>query len=125
MSRAIPEWVGKTDDSAVPPRVKLRLFDKVCGFCQGPCGRWLGTGDKPFHADHIKALINGGENRESNLQILCDWCHADKTVADVAVKSATYKTRARHLGIRAARSSFQTNRNGQFKKRMDGTVVRR
>lgn len=124
MSRATAEWIGKNDDSAVPPRVKLRLFDKVHGFCQGPCGRYVGDG-KPFHADHIVALINGGENRESNLQILCDWCHADKTKIDVAEKSATYKRRAKHLGIRKARSSFATNKTGLFKKKMDGTVVRR
>jgi 5-methylcytosine-specific restriction protein A len=97
--RSVPEWIGRTPDSAIPPRVRMRVFDRVYGFCQGPCGRFLGDG-KASHADHVVALINGGENRESNLQLLCDWCHKDKTARDVAEKSETYEKRKRHLGIK-------------------------
>jgi len=34
--------------------------------------------------DHIKALINGGDDTFDNLQGLCKLCHVDKTKADIA-----------------------------------------
>lgn len=96
MSRAVMEWIGPTPNSAVPPRVKLRLWEKCGGICQGPCGIKIRDG---WEADHTIALINGGQNREANLQILCIDCHAEKTGADVSEKSKTYRMRAKHLGI--------------------------
>lgn len=33
--------------------------------------------------DHIKALINGGEDSMSNLQLLCSKCHKEKTKEDL------------------------------------------
>ena len=33
MSRAVPEWIGKTPDTKVPPRVRLRVFEKHDGTC--------------------------------------------------------------------------------------------
>ncbi len=76
--------------------------------------------------DHIKALVNDGENRENNIQLLCEICHLHKTREDVAMKTATYRVRSKHLGIkRKKRSSFQTNKTGPFRKKMDGTVERR
>ena len=122
MSRSTAEWIGKTDDTAIPPRVRLRTYDKANGCCE-VCGRKLGPKDK-WQADHITALINGGANRESNLRCICDWCHKPKTAEDVAIKAKTYAVRSKHVGIKK-RSGFQTNKNGAFKKRMDGSVVKR
>jgi len=87
------------------------------------CQRKLRPGDK-WTCDHRIAIINGGANRETNLQVLCEWCDKPKTVFDVREKATVYRKRAKHLGIRK-RSSFATNRNSKFKKRMDGTVVLR
>jgi hypothetical protein len=42
----------------------------------------------------------------------------------VREKSKTARVRAKHLGIRR-RSSFQTNRDGPFKRKITGEVVRR
>lgn len=61
MSRSVEEWIGKTDDEAAPPRVKLRVLQRFCG----------------------------GENREKNLQPLCEFCEPDKTRADISEKSKT------------------------------------
>lgn len=103
MARTTQEWIGKTDDSPIPPRVRLRIWFKFGGVCQGRCCRKLDAGDK-WHADHKVALINGGENRESNLQLLCDWCHGKKTKRDVAEKSVTARKQKSNLGIRKPRS---------------------
>ena len=123
MSRAVEEWIGKTDDAAIPARVRIRVFERFHGRC-GECKRKLHPGDK-WDMDHDIALINGGEHREFNLHPLCNWCHKIKTRQDVAIKSKTYRIRAKHLGIRPQRPSFQTNRNGPFRKKMTGEVVRR
>lgn len=104
-ARSLPEWIGQSADTPVPPRVRLRVFDRAGGHCQS-CTRKIMGGDK-WQADHIKAIINGGENRERNLQLLCGWCHARKTKSDVGEKAATYRKRARDKGIRKPRTITQ------------------
>ena len=85
MPRAVPEWIGATPDTPVPPRVKVRVFDAYSGRCHWS-GRKIAAGDK-WDVDHVRALINGGENRESNLApILRDKAHKEKTDRDVAEK---------------------------------------
>lgn len=66
MSRQTDEWIGKTDDTKPPPRVYLRRFLKFDGRCQCGCGRLIRPTEQ-WQLDHAIALINGGENRESNL----------------------------------------------------------
>jgi hypothetical protein len=64
MSRTPKEWIGATDDTPVPPRVRLRVlirFDRICQECTTPI-----TG-KRWVCDHRIAIINGGPNREANL----------------------------------------------------------
>jgi 5-methylcytosine-specific restriction protein A len=121
--RSVPEWIGKTDDESAPDRVRLRLFQKRFGVC-AICSRQLRAGH--WDLDHKVAICNGGENRESNLWAVCDVpCHRNKTKADVAEKSAAYQQQLSHTGARKRKSSFQTNKDGPFKKCMDGTTKRR
>lgn len=98
MSRAVPEWIGKTDDAKVPPRVRLRVFEREGGKCH-LSGRKIMPGDL-WDLDHGKALINGGQHRESNLFPALRDKHREKTREDVAEKSKVAAVRAKHLGIR-------------------------
>jgi 5-methylcytosine-specific restriction endonuclease McrA len=125
VSRSVDEWVGATDDTAIPDRVRLRVFLRFHGVCHC-CERKITTGET-WVCDHMQALINGGENRENNLAPLCDWCDKRvKTPADVAEKSRTYRRRAKHLGIkpRKARPMPGTKASG-WKRKMNGTLERR
>lgn len=122
MARTVEEWIGKTDDTIAPPRTRLRIFDRCKGRCQG-CGCKVGPAVKPFAYDHITALVNGGENRESNLQILCDPCHAIKTRKDMAEKSRFATRRKRQHGYRKSRPLPGTKASG-IRKRMNGDVER-
>lgn len=97
MSRAVAEWIGTTDDSPIPPRVKARVFVKHEGRCY-LSGRKILAADK-WDCDHIVAIINGGENRETNLAPALHDKHVEKTRDDLAVKSKTARIRAKHLGI--------------------------
>lgn len=112
MPRTVPEWIGKTDNSAIPPRVKLRIYEKAGGKCAA-CGMKV----LPAEYDHIEPLIAGGENREQNIQLLCRPCHQAKTADDVAEKSAVATKAKKHIGIKK-RSSFQNGRDGRWKTRL-------
>jgi len=52
------------------------------------------------------ALINGGANRENNLDITCDWCLPEKNAEDVAEKSRVYSIRSKHVGAVEKRRRF-------------------
>ena len=99
MSRTVPEWIGKSDDTPFPPRVRLRIFERDGGRCQCGCNRIIRAGEK-WQTDHTVAIVNGGENRESNGRTILTEHHHGKTAEDVAEKSKTYKVRSRHLGIK-------------------------
>lgn len=121
-ARSTDEWIGVSPDSAIPPRVRLRVWDACGGRC-AVCDRKLRAPDK-WDLDHKVALINGGAHRESNLQVICSWCHREKTNADVAEKAKTAAVRKRHLGIRPP-SRFATARTGKFKQKISGEIVPR
>ena len=113
MTRSLPEWVGKTDDTPAPPRVRLRNFEQYGGVCQCGCGVKIRAGDQ-WQTDHRIALINGGENRESNLVPLLTRHHKKKTTADVAEKSRVRAKRKKHLGIKSTKRKIPYRRfNGE------------
>lgn len=98
MSRAVPEWIGATDDQAIPARVKLRIWERCGGRC-AISGRKLRPGD-PYDFDHIKPLIMGGGHRETNLQVVARDKHREKSAAEQTEQAKADRTRAKHLGIR-------------------------
>jgi 5-methylcytosine-specific restriction endonuclease McrA len=95
--RANEEWVGKTDDSAIPPRVRLRVFEKFGGICQ-ISGRKIMAGEE-WDLDHAKALWRGGEHRESNLQPVLKEPHREKSAAEQSDQAKADRVRKKHLGI--------------------------
>jgi len=110
-ARTLQEWIGATPDTPVPPRVKARVFLAYDGRC-GICERKLASGDK-WECDHVQALVNGGENRESNLQPACEWCHRAKTREDVAEKATVARKRAKHIGVRKTRQKIKSRGFGK------------
>jgi 5-methylcytosine-specific restriction endonuclease McrA len=123
MSRSVEAWVGRTDDTAIPPRVRLRVWEAACGRCQ-ICGRKLGPADK-WDVDHITAIVNGGAHSEANMQVACSWCHKAKTAEDVATKAKGARIRMRHAGIKRKSRPMPGSKASGIKRRMDGTVERR
>ena len=122
MSRSTDEWIGKTDDQAIPPRVRLRVFERHGGVCH-LSGRKIMPGDA-WDVDHVIALVNGGEHRESNMAPALRIEHRKKTARDVAQKAKDRRIRQKHLGIRKP-SRFQTARTGKFKQKVGGQTVPR
>lgn len=119
--RAVPEWVGATPDTPVPPRVKLRVFEAYCGRCY-LSGRKIMPGDK-WDAEHKIAIINGGENRERNLAPALKAPHAEKTKRDLKTKSKTARMKAKHLGVHPKGTGFR--KHPTLKRSVSGQVVPR
>lgn len=113
--REVPLWIGKNDDQAIPPRVRIRVFEKQGGRC-ALSGRKIGAGDA-WQVDHIIPLILGGRHAEDNLQPVLVDAHRAKTDGDVAAKSKVARVRAKHLGIFPP-SPFKIRSRG-FQKRGD------
>ncbi len=110
--RAVPEWVATHDDQAIPPRVRLRVFMRFKGRCP-KCTRALVPGK--WDCDHIKALANGGEHRETNLQPLCvSPCHTAKTKDDRLAKAKSDRRQMNAAGIKKRRRTIPGRRfNGE------------
>jgi len=122
--RPVPEWVGAKPTTKIPDRVKDRVFLRSGGKCAN-CRRKLNVAGENPEYDHIKALVNGGENRESNLQVLCPWCHKAKTAEDVAEKSTVARKRKKALGLTKTKFPLPGNRDSKWKRKIGGGVVRR
>lgn len=122
--RSVPEWIGASPDAKVPDRVRLRIFERAGGVCH-ISGRKIAAGES-WEIEHIKALCNGGEHRESNMAPALTDPHKGKTAQDRREKAAIDRKRKRHLGIRKTkgRPMAGTKASG-LRKRMDGTVERR
>jgi 5-methylcytosine-specific restriction protein A len=97
MPRSVSEWIGASDDQRAPKRVRDRLrgAHPNCYICT----KAFAAGDR-VALDHVVALINGGENKESNLRPVHVGCHAKKTAEDVAEKARIARKRQAHRGIR-------------------------
>lgn len=94
--RSVPEWRGATPDSAIPTRVRIRLFERCGGIC-ALTGRKLGPGE--WDLDHKKALADRGEHRESNLQVVWRPKHREKTSIENSDRAKADRIFAKHHGV--------------------------
>ncbi|MBM1817194.1 HNH endonuclease [Pseudosulfitobacter pseudonitzschiae] len=104
-------------------RVRLRVFEAHGGICH-LTGRKITPADQ-WDLDHVVALVNGGENRESNLAPALRSAHRKKTAEDVAMKAKDRRVRSKHLGIYKPKSEMAGSKASKWKRKVDGTVVRR
>ena len=116
MVRTVDEWIGRTDDSMPPPRVKDRIRERQGNLC-ALTGIELRPGVKVEY-DHIVPLWLGGANTESNLQAVSSDAHKRKTAAEAKVRAKCNRTRKAHLGIKSKKKSSW----GHLGQRMDGTI---
>lgn len=105
--RSVLEWIGKNADSVPPPAVKLRVLLRYERRCHRT-GQAIRPGDK-WDTDHVKALVNGGENRESNLApILHGLPHQEKTAEDRNEADKVRRIREKHYGLRKPKQKIKS-----------------
>jgi len=78
-ARAVKEWVGRRPESMPGKLVLLRLYARQNGICACGCGRVMNLNRDRVDCDHRIPLKDGGENRESNLQLMLHEHHVIKT----------------------------------------------
>lgn len=98
--RSVPEWIGKTPDTEVPERVRLRIFRRYDGKCY-LTGAKIRPGDE-WDLEDIKPLHADGENRESNKAPALKEPHKGKTKREMAEKAKSDAVAKKHAGIRTA-----------------------
>ena len=59
------------------PLERAKFFDAANGHCE-KCTRKIPHSDD-WDLDHRIPLSLGGTNDDGNIQVLCSWCHDDKT----------------------------------------------
>lgn len=106
MARSVDEWKGRSDDSAIPTRVKLRIWNRENGTCY-LTGHKIRPGE-PFDYEHKLALYLGGENRESNIFLALKDKHKEKTKQDREKKSASDKMTVKAFGMKSAKRKMQS-----------------
>ena len=111
--RSVDEWRGKTDDAKVPDSVKVRVFERYGGVCY-LSGIKIESG-MDWELEHILALCNGGEHRESNMAPALVAPHKDKTRADRRLKAKNDRVRKKHLGLKKPRTITRW-------RRFDGSI---
>lgn len=112
MTRSVAEWVADHDDQAIPPRVRLRIWEREQGRCY-LTGRKIRPGDT-FEYEHKIALSLGGEHRESNIFLALSAPHKKKTAEDRAKKAKSDSIRKKHLGIKSSKRMIPYRRfNGE------------
>lgn len=122
--RKVDEWIGSSPDAAIPPRVRLRVFERYGGTCQ-LTGRKIMPGDK-WDLDHVKPLAMGGEHRESNLQPVLKSAHIEKTKHDVAELAKARRLAAKHAGIEKRKGKpMPGSKASGWKRKITGEWVRR
>lgn len=122
-SRAVEEWVGRSPDTPVPPRVQLRVFERAGGRCY-LTGRKISPGEA-WEVEHIQAIVNGGENRESNLAPALVAPHREKTREDIRQKAASARRRKSHIGIKRRKALIPGSKGTGWKKPLHGPAYRR
>jgi 5-methylcytosine-specific restriction protein A len=111
--------VSRTEFST---KIRDQAYERSGGFCECGCGRPLVVGQIDY--DH---RIPWDISRDSTLQncvCMLRGCHRTKTRADIRDIAKGRRIRRKHRGIHK-RSGFATNRDGPFKRKLDGTIEKR
>ena len=108
----------------VTTRHRLAAFLAAKGRCQRY--GWVIHPGKRWELDHVMPLALGGRDEPSNWQVLCAACHSHKTRrTDIPAIAKATRVRAKHLGAWQPTRVIRGGRRSRWKRKIDGTVVRR
>lgn len=104
---------------------RVKVFLATDGACH-ICGLRIDAPKQKWQVEHRVPLSMGGADNLSNMAPAHIHCHANKTSGEATVRAKTDRVRAKHLGVkRQATRPMPCSRTTNFKRRFDGSVVRR
>lgn len=104
---------------------RARIFSAHGGVCH-ICGQTIDGTREAWDADHIIPLEISGDDTDENLRPAHRACHSRKTATEDAPTIAKAKrVHAKHTGAFKPKSTIPGSRGSKWKRRLDGTVVRR
>lgn len=109
------------------PTARLAIFTEHRGVCD-ICGGIIDGVREPWDLDHRIPLALGGEDEPDNLRPVHAKCHrgaGSKTSVDVARIAKAKRVERKHMGAAKPRQPVGGWAARQYKRRLDGTVVRR
>lgn len=109
--------------SKLSKKQRLSVFVKHEGRCY-LCEGIIRPGDT-WEIEHILPVGLGGDNSEENLRPAHTKCHKPKTADDVRSMRKADRIRAKHFGAKIKTGSIPGSKKSGWKRKMDGTVVRR
>lgn len=102
---------------------RARIFDTHGGVCH-LCGLKIAAGEA-WEAEHIVPLALSDDDSDENLAPAHVACHAPKTSADITQIAKAKRVRAKHIGAHRPKSTIPGSKGSPWKRRIDGTTVRR
>jgi 5-methylcytosine-specific restriction enzyme A len=109
---------------SISTRERTALF-LAAGGCCAHCRVKIQPGQR-WDLDHVRPLELIGPDEPSNWQVLCAPCHRAKTADDVSRIRKAQRSEARHLGTKApSKTPLPFGRGSEFKRKIDGSIVRR
>lgn len=104
---------------------RLELFVKHEGRCY-LCEMTIRPGEA-WDVEHVLAVALGGGNDSDNLRPVHAnaKCHKAKTKADIGMIRKADRIKAKHFGAAKSKGSIPGSKGSGWKRKMDGTVVRR
>jgi 5-methylcytosine-specific restriction enzyme A len=103
-------------------KTRLEAFVRAGGHCE-KCSAYLSPGNLEYH--HEKECTFGGSNDSSNCIVVCKACHRLITGQRAAVIAKSNRQRAKAIGARTNSHPLPFGKKSQWKKKIDGTIVRR
>ena len=120
------EDVGTTPRKSLTPTQRLKMFENHKGICI-LCSTRINAGDL-WIDEHIIPLGLGGTNEFDNRGPAHKACADAKThgeAGDIATIAKAKRAKMKHLGISESRTPMPFGKKSPWKKKFDGTIVRR
>ena len=109
----------------ISTRERVAIFSAAGGTCH-ICGGAIDGTREVWDVEHVVPLALGGDDHGENLRPAHKNCHARKTARDAGDTARAKRLEAKHLGAKApARATIPGSKRSPWKKKLDGTLVRR
>lgn len=106
---------------------RARIFEAAGGICH-ICGERIDGTREAWDADHVIPYALTRDDSDDNLRPAHERCHrgaASKTSDDQAVIAKAKRVAAKHSGAHKSTSVIPGSRASGWKRKIDGTIVRR